>query len=286
LSNCFIGNAGNLATLHIDGDQREVLLYQVFGEKEVVLFDLHGKISDYVKEKRVRLGMWGVDLGRDDLDALGDLVDGYKATLKPGEAVFIPKLMWHYLGYDTDAMSVNFRFGRKPVNRFLSVDLFHRDLYVQFFASRVSQSQYKSQLAAALETIKEEYVAPKPTLRKRIEDMRALFKSLCNEYGLQEFVSMSEEDEFSMIEAILEDVASSAKYVDPARCSWLNLVGELSPTQHRQILDVSARHGHSRSLLSRLLKNRLGKSNPEQLTKAEASQFLSYLRSPGASLIA
>ena len=35
--NVFIAGRGNKAHIHYDGDQRQVLLYQVFGRKEVIL---------------------------------------------------------------------------------------------------------------------------------------------------------------------------------------------------------------------------------------------------------
>ena len=34
----FVANAGNVGHLHFDGDQRQVLLHQVYGRKRVVLF--------------------------------------------------------------------------------------------------------------------------------------------------------------------------------------------------------------------------------------------------------
>lgn len=118
LSLLFLGNSGNFASLHFDGDYRHVLLYQVFGEKRVVLVPpwATARLHPVLNFSTVQLGA----LALDELLGFVRYVGGWTGVLRAGEALFFPACWWHYLGYDTTAMSVSWRFGRNAERRFLA----------------------------------------------------------------------------------------------------------------------------------------------------------------------
>ena len=105
---------------------------------------------------------------------------GYQTVLEPGETIYIPMLMWHHLEYMDNAMSFNYRFGRTRYGRFLSVDNFHRDPYIQNVAAKmVGPEDVLSTFEPVVDEIAEAYVGPSTDVRHKVRDMRALFRRLC-----------------------------------------------------------------------------------------------------------
>jgi len=106
----FVANRGNYAHLHFDGDFREVLLYQVFGRKRVVMVPqaAQEKISPSMNFSRLLLQNMQAEEKLNLLRYLG----AYDCIIHPGEAIYFPASIWHYVEYVDTGMSVNFRFGR------------------------------------------------------------------------------------------------------------------------------------------------------------------------------
>ena len=206
--------------------------------------------------------------------------------LAPGETVYIPMLMWHYLGYVDDGMSFNIRFGRTRYGRFLCADNFHRDHYIQNFASKmVNGTAGEQEYVDALIQISNEYASRVPSMLERVKAMRALFKKLCSElcpeHRAHEYCPP--EWEAVELERIMRDVRGKALYADAATLAQMRPAGPASAAQIRHIQDHAIRFGYPAGLLERLLRNRLGKSSPSSFSMVEAAQFLSYMRSPGAA---
>jgi lysine-specific demethylase 8 len=111
----FVANRGNYAHLHFDGDFREVLLYQIFGRKRVIMVPLAAqeKISPSMNFSKLLLQNMAADEKLDLLRYLG----AYDCIISPGEAVYFPASIWHYVEYVDTGMSVNFRFGRDDFAR-------------------------------------------------------------------------------------------------------------------------------------------------------------------------
>jgi Cupin-like domain len=112
LLNAFVGNRGNVAHLHYDGDQREVLLYQVFGIKEVILFAPDRGIHLQPLNSLTFSGLSLQAMSLAERISFARDHGGYWGELRPGDAVYIPALFWHFLNYSEDSMSFNIRFGR------------------------------------------------------------------------------------------------------------------------------------------------------------------------------
>ena len=285
-ANVFIGNRGNRAHLHYDGDHRQVFLYQVFGRKEVILFQPESGIN--LRPLDCLIGFSGIFLELMDEDERKSFVDannGYYAVLQPGETVYLPMLIWHYLGYSDDAMSFNIRFGRNRCGRFLCADNLHRDYYIQNFAAQLGGSvdnelKYKREL----EEISREYRRPAARMEHKVESMRVLFRELatrcCPGARIQEYCPASREP--GELAKIMQDIQAKTAYADPTAILASRQTGPVSNTQKRHIAEAAARRRIPGDVLQRLLWNRIGKSELDSLTRAEAALFIKYIVSPGA----
>jgi lysine-specific demethylase 8 len=173
VSAVFVANQGNVGHLHFDGDQRQVFLHQVYGRKRVVLFQpasaVHLKTLDGPFTRPSLSGLYLENMSLDEKLALVDRADGYHTVLAPGETIYIPMLMWHHLEYVDDAMSFSVRFGRTRFGRFLSLDHFHRDPFIQNVAARmVGPDHVLDTFDPIVEDIKSEYTKTVPDVREKV----------------------------------------------------------------------------------------------------------------------
>jgi lysine-specific demethylase 8 len=286
-ANLFLANRHNKAHLHYDGDHRQVLLYQVFGRKLVILFQPESsvKLKPLDGPFFSASGVYLDQMSEDEKFAFIDHADGYYTILNPGEAIYIPMLIWHHLEYIDDAMSFNIRFGRNKYGRFLS-DNFHRDLYIQTFASKLGDpSIVISKYEQAIASVIAEYLKPAPSLLDKVKGARKVFKELaaqfCAEARAHEYCPEREEQ---VLEKIMLDIGETLRYRSPEFIAATRPVGPATSLQKQQLEARAVSCGYSPKVLKHVLYNRIGKQKIDQLTKAEAALFLSYLRSPGASM--
>lgn len=134
LARLFVGYQGSVASLHFDGDLRNVLLHQVFGRRRIVLIP--------IRESKKLFPITNLSALYLDTFTNGDLIDfvkyvnGYDFIVSPGETVYIPPLMWHYVEYVEPAMAVSFRFGRNEYARRLAGFETEKDLHFQSVAAK------------------------------------------------------------------------------------------------------------------------------------------------------
>jgi lysine-specific demethylase 8 len=291
-TNTFIGNSGNVAHLHFDGDQRQVLLYEVYGRKRVVLFDpaaaRHLRTLDGPYSRPSLAGLYLEAMEADEkLDQIGR-ADGYHTILEPGETIYIPMLMWHQIEYLDDAMSVNMRFGRTPIGRFMSLDNFHRDPFIQNVASKiVGPEDTLSSFDPLMERVKAAYLSSAADMKERIRCMRALFRDLCAQVApeaVPEELCPPEREE-EQVERITasNDMRGPLKYADPATIGRTRPVGPVSARQLEILRAAITDAGYSKEVERAVIFNRFAKPDLGALTRAEAAQLMGYLRTPGAS---
>jgi hypothetical protein len=288
LSNVFVGNRGNKAHVHFDGDQRQVLLHQVFGRKQVILLQpADGHLLRPADAARPGFGACSFEaMTEAQKQEFVESAGGAMTTLYPGETIYIPMLAWHYLEYTDDAMSFNLRFGRNRYGRFMCVDNFHRDYYVQNFAALLADdAACASRYRPALDRVEAEYLRPAPDMEAKVRAMRALLRGLLRELdpGAAVDAYCPPEREADELQKILHDTRGSQRYADPAAVARTRPVGPLSPAQRRALEARAVECGLPADVLPRLLHNRVGKPHLADLTKAEAAQMMAYLRSPGAA---
>lgn len=287
----FLANAGNVGHLHFDGDQRDVLLHQVYGRKRVVLFPpaaaKHLRTLDGPYSRPSLAGLYLEDMSLEEKLDWVDRAGGYHTVLEPGESIYIPMLMWHHLEYMDDAMSFNYRFGRSRYGRFLSVDNFHRDPYIQNVAAKmVGPDDVLRNFEPVVDEIAAAYVQPATDVRHKVRDMRALFRRLCAEISPEadpEGLCPPEREE-EQVTRIAEgnDMKGGLKYEDPALIARTRPTGQIDPRQKEMVESGASRAGYSDEVMRSILQNRLGKDDVDELTKAEAAQLVAYLASPGA----
>lgn len=107
----FIANKGNYAHLHFDGDFRNVLLYQVYGRKRVVMVPVAAR--DKVLPSMNFSNLLIQNMTESEKGHLFRFLGAYETILEPGEAIYFPPSIWHYVEYLDNGMSINFRFGRE-----------------------------------------------------------------------------------------------------------------------------------------------------------------------------
>jgi lysine-specific demethylase 8 len=134
VSATFIANRGNYNHLHYDDDQRDVLLYQVFGRKRVVVIDPRSdRLDAFVVPDRAKAHaaatipardangrVYLEDLDPDERDAFLQYAGAWDTVLVPGETLLMPALAWHYVEYLDTGMSVSYRLGRGRLRRLLA----------------------------------------------------------------------------------------------------------------------------------------------------------------------
>jgi uncharacterized protein (DUF1330 family) len=291
-TNTFIGNAGNVAHLHFDGDQRQVLLHEIYGRKRVVLFDpasaLHLRTLDGPYSRPSLAGLYLESMETDEKLGQIAFADGYHTILEPGETIYIPMLTWHHVEYLEDAMSVNLRFGRTRFGRFMSLDNFHRDPFIQNVASKmVGPEDALRSFAPLVEHVKEAYRRPAPDMKERIRLVRALFRDLCAQVAPEavpdELCPPEREEEQVERIAVSNDMRGGLKYADPETIARTRPVGPVSDRQLEILRDGIANTGYSKDIEHAVIFNRFGKPELSELSRAEAAQLLAYLRTPGAS---
>ena len=126
----FMANRGNASELHVDWDGRDVLLYQLFGRKRVVLFPPEAAPKLHPIDIFSTLRLSGLD--DDERFALLSYAGGVEHLLLPGQTIFIPAFWWHHIDYVDLGMSVSFRFGGIDDPDALSLArVMHRDYHLQ-----------------------------------------------------------------------------------------------------------------------------------------------------------
>lgn len=286
----FVAGAKNWAHVHFDMDQRHVLLVQIFGTKRVTLlppsssrwlhpFGNFGSISLEAMNPRERLAF---------LEASG----GVHGEIGPMDAVYIPPLLWHYLDYDDLAGSFNIRFGRNPYNRFLSIENFLGDQYVQAvaqpFVSVPPGERPTGELAATLEEVVAAFNRDYDSRMDKYHAMNRTFRDIFRRNGLEEVLPlyMFDLDHEAEREAELR-MRNNFLYRPGARTSWEAIEAIEPPAPQGQLRALEQKLnalGYTPELIDRTLANKFGRASLSELSRGEGSRFLAYLNSPSGAI--
>jgi lysine-specific demethylase 8 len=175
----FIGNAGNFAHLHFDGDQRQVLMYQVFGAKRVVLIPpvAAKKLLPHQNFSSVCVQ----HMSERERRAFLRYVGGHECLVRPGQAILMPALFWHHVHYVETSLSVHFRFGQTAHGRFFD-DSVHRSMYTQNVAALFQDERFAAGPGReVMRRLRRAAAATYPSHRERCRRIEALCKELYQE---------------------------------------------------------------------------------------------------------
>ncbi|AUT00064.1 hypothetical protein CLI64_06545 [Nostoc sp. CENA543] len=122
-SNMFVAGSKNYAHLHYDADQRNVLLFQVFGTKRFIL--IHPREThklDAINQPNLcrTSGLFLENMSETEKIDFIRYTNAIDVVLYPGETIFMPMMIWHYIEYLEPAMSIAYRLGRNSYNRRLA----------------------------------------------------------------------------------------------------------------------------------------------------------------------
>ena len=112
----FFGSKGSKVKLHFDLDMSHIFLNQFQGVKRVVLFP--HKYSKNLYHHPFTVASF-IDVNNPDYERFPALkyVKGYEVFLQPGETVFIPSGVWHYVEYTEASFSINNRANDSMLGR-------------------------------------------------------------------------------------------------------------------------------------------------------------------------
>lgn len=179
-SEIFVAGRRNVAHLHFDWDHRHVLLHQVFGRKRICLIppEKASILNPILNTSLVSIEL----MSHAERSRFLDYVNGVETVLYPGDTIYIPPLMWHFVEYVDLGMSIGLRFGRGREGRVLQ-ERFHPNMHLQNIAWKGFQDERpKGNAARYFRKIISEYVrAPQGgfALYKR---MQRLFEDIYAEF--------------------------------------------------------------------------------------------------------
>jgi lysine-specific demethylase 8 len=174
ISRLFIGNSGNYAHLHFDGDFRQVLFYQAVGSKRIILFPPESA------PKLVPNHHWSLvcleNFTESEKDAFVTYAGGLQCVINPGETLFFPSAIWHYVEYLTTGMSIALRFGRNSYTQFLGEKL-HKDSFIQRIASRmIDERVVRTQYTSVYALLEQAYNQSANSVNEKIQQMSAAYQ--------------------------------------------------------------------------------------------------------------
>jgi hypothetical protein len=110
----YMGNPGAFTHLHFDANCLQNFHYQLIGRKRFLLFPEHR--SKYLAPQQQSSRIFLERISSAERTHFADYAGGYDCMLEPGDGLYIPPLMWHYVDYAEPALSLSFRFGRSRHN--------------------------------------------------------------------------------------------------------------------------------------------------------------------------
>ena len=181
----YMAHAGIATHLHFDANCQHNLHYQVMGRKRFILFGSDRSKDLAPKAQSSRLFLERLP-ERERLELAG-LLGGYACILEPGESLFVPAFMWHYVDYFDSGLSLSTRFGmsrrlRSLLQRF---DRVHPTVEFAHFAMGLLDDECAAEYEQAYQEISAVWDKSEGTPEQRFwlvqEALEAICKRLCPE---------------------------------------------------------------------------------------------------------
>jgi Cupin-like domain len=175
----YMANAGIFTHLHFDANCQHNLHYQVLGRKRFILFGSERSKDLAPKAQSSRLFL--ERLPEAERLELAGLLGGYACVLEPGESLFVPAFMWHYVDYFDEGLSLSTRFGmsdrlRSLLQRFNRV---HPTVEFAHFAMGLLDDDCAPEYEQALQEVVAVWDKSTGTVEERFWLMQETFEALC-----------------------------------------------------------------------------------------------------------
>ena len=175
----YMAHTGAFTHLHFDANCQHNLHYQVLGKKRFILFGSERSKDLAAKAQSSRLFLERLP-ERERLDLAG-LLGGYECILEPGESLFVPAFMWHYVDYFDSGLSLSTRFGmsnrlRSLLQRFNRV---HPTVEFAHFAMGLLGDECTAEYEQAYLEITQAWDKSEGTAEQRFWRMQEAFEAIC-----------------------------------------------------------------------------------------------------------
>jgi len=127
----WLGRDGHGSLLHYDQDGKNLMQYQFFGEKSVIL--VPPKSSKKLVPISNNCVVSIAHVSEKERDSFVRWVDGYQCVVRTHETLFMPGFIWHSFEYAETSMALTMRFFRPRHIQLLS-ERFHTDYRKQSLA--------------------------------------------------------------------------------------------------------------------------------------------------------
>ncbi|KYZ74130.1 MULTISPECIES: cupin-like domain-containing protein [Klebsiella pneumoniae complex] len=175
VNQCFIGNKGNFAHIHIDKAGTHGFLYQVFGRKRFITWP---QSASHKLAPFAQIAGWSLEHFTDaDRQAFLEFTGGCEVILEAGECMFVPALSWHYVDYIEDSMSISLRFRRSDyITRLANVTF--PDFYYQGIGYKLASPQEAKQYEPLLQQLEAKWDEQYDDGFSKMKDIRQLTKMI------------------------------------------------------------------------------------------------------------
>ena len=282
-SNIFLARKGSYAHLHFDTDHRHVLLTQIFGDKRFVLFD--PSAARRLLPLNSFSGLCIEHMSEPERSALFESAGAMEAVLRPGETLYIPALMWHFVEYLDTAMSWNIRFGLNRYGRFFASN-FHSDFHLQSLGALFRGPDEPSHRHSAIvDQLVDTFERPWTGRMERYRAVRDTLRDLWSRHahdGMAHgpFLFDLSALEDSLVEKALPDSSQFETLVNRPDAGAPD--PPASRDQIDDIITASRRVGYTAALLERVAEGLVGATPLSELPRAQADRLLQYLGSTAA----
>jgi hypothetical protein len=181
----YMAHAGTATHLHFDANCLHNLHYQVLGKKRFILFGSERSRDLAPKAQSSRLCL--ERLPEQERLELAGILGGYACVLEPGDSLFVPAFMWHYVDYFDSGLSLSTRFGiSKRLLRLLQrFNRVHPTVEFVHFAMGLLADECAPEYERAYEEVSAAWDKSAGTSEQRFwlvqETLEAICKRLCPE---------------------------------------------------------------------------------------------------------
>ena len=176
----YMAHAGAFTHLHFDANCLHNMHYQVLGKKRFILFGSDRSKDLAPKAQSSRLFLERLP-ERERLELAG-LLGGYACILEPGESLFVPAFMWHYVDYFDSGLSLSTRFGisKRLLSLLQRFNRVHPTVEFAHFAMGLLEEDCAPEYEQAYREVVDAWDKAEGTVEQRFWRVQEVLESICS----------------------------------------------------------------------------------------------------------